>query len=86
MSALAAVARLSGQLRGSRLVLVCAGMLLAMTVVALLGPVLSPHSYLATDLDRRLLAPTLDPKPLLPFPPQNLHIEETDREDRLIHR
>jgi oligopeptide transport system permease protein len=59
MSALAAIARLSGQLRGSRLVLVCAGMLLAMTVVALLGPVLSPHSYLATDLDRRLLAPTL---------------------------
>jgi len=59
MSALTALQQLIGQVRGSRVVLISTGILLAIAVVALLGPLFSSHSYLATDLDRRLLAPTL---------------------------
>jgi len=57
MSTLVALQQLGSQVRRSRVVLVSGGILLAIGVIALLGPLLSPHSYLDTDLDRRLLAP-----------------------------
>jgi oligopeptide transport system permease protein len=47
---------LSGNLRAVRWP---AGILLAVIVIALLGPALSPHDYFSMDLSRRLEGPTL---------------------------
>ncbi len=43
--------------RQSRTVLVSGGLLAGLVVVALLGPLLSPHNYLQTDFDSILRAP-----------------------------
>lgn len=45
--------------RQSRTVLVSGGLLAGLVVVALLGPLLSPHNYLQTDFDSILRAPSL---------------------------
>jgi len=44
--------------RQSRTVLVSGGLLAGLVVVALLGPLLSPHNYLQTDFDSILRAPS----------------------------
>ena len=47
------------QLQSSRMIMICALTLLAIALLALLGPVLSSHNTITTDFDNRLLAPTL---------------------------
>jgi oligopeptide transport system permease protein len=47
------------RIRGNRAVLVSGGILLAMLVLAVLGPLISPHAYLDTDFDRLLQPPRL---------------------------
>ncbi|MGH8222906.1 MAG: ABC transporter permease [Woeseiaceae bacterium] len=60
MSTFAAFGRaVSSMMRGDRLTAGCAGTLLIVATLAVLGPMLSPHSYLATDLDARLVPPGL---------------------------
>ncbi len=39
--------------------MVSRGILLAILVIAVIGPLISPHSYLTTDFDGRLVGPTL---------------------------
>ena len=58
MSTLTALQNLHAQVRGSRTLSLCGITLAGIAAIALLGPLLSPHSYFATDLDGRLLAPT----------------------------
>ena len=45
---------------GSRTVRICALLLLATAVVALVGPLVSPHGFRAVDFDARLLPPAFD--------------------------
>lgn len=52
------VMSLGRQIRSSRAVTVCVAALLAIAVLAVLGPVISSHDYIGTDFDNRLLAPT----------------------------
>ncbi len=59
MSATSALGALGRRLAGSRVVVVSASILFAIALIALLGPLVSPHSYQATSLDERLAAPAL---------------------------
>ena len=56
------------EIRRSRSITICGGILVFVAVLAVLGPLMSPHSYLATDFDGRLITPTLS----------NFHIFGTD--------
>ena len=47
------------RLRSSRSVVVSGGLLVAIVLFALFGPLLSPHDYLQTDFDKILGAPTI---------------------------
>jgi oligopeptide transport system permease protein len=47
------------RVRGNRTVVVSGGILLLMVVLALLGPLASPHAYLDTDFDRLLQPPSI---------------------------
>lgn len=60
MTAAVGIPQLGLRLARSRIVLASAGLLALLTVLAVLGPALSPHGYQVTELDQRLLAPTLD--------------------------
>jgi len=59
MSMRAALSLVGARLSRSRLVVATAGILLAIAVAAILGPLLSPHNYLDADFDGRLLKPAL---------------------------
>jgi oligopeptide transport system permease protein len=59
MSIRAALGLVGKRLSRSRLVVVTAGILLAIALAAVLGPLLSPHNYLDADFDGRLLRPAL---------------------------
>ncbi len=52
----------------SRVVSVCFSLLLLLAIVAIVGPLVSPHSFRTANFDARLLAPTLE----------RLHIFGTD--------
>jgi len=58
MSSVAALGLLGRQLAQSRIVLVAGGILLLLALLAIIGPMLSSHSYLDSNLDVRLVAPT----------------------------
>jgi len=47
------------QIRASRVVTVCAITLLIISLVALLGPVISSHDYITTDFESRLTGPSV---------------------------
>jgi len=68
MSMRVALAQVGARLVKSRLVVVTAGILLAIALLAVIGPLVSPHSYLEAGFDRRLLQPTL----------QGMHLFGTD--------
>ncbi|MEM7502745.1 MAG: ABC transporter permease subunit [Pseudomonadota bacterium] len=51
---------LLGRLGGSRIVSISSGLLLCIALIAILGPLVSPHAYQDVNLDQRLLPPTLD--------------------------
>lgn len=68
MSASVALRQFASGLARSRVSLVTAVILLCIAVGAVLGPALSPHSYLTTNLAGRLAAPSLE----------NLHFFGTD--------
>ena len=59
MSIRAALGLVGTRLSRSRLVVVTAGILLAIALAAVVGPLLSPHNYLDADFDGRLLRPAL---------------------------
>ncbi|MDZ7645257.1 MAG: hypothetical protein U5K76_14295 [Woeseiaceae bacterium] len=59
-AALTMTAPLARRFADNRVVRTSAWVLLAVAAVALLGPVLSPHSYQAADFDARLVPPSLD--------------------------
>lgn len=54
------VLRFAKELRQSRSIKVSGGILLAIAVLAIIGPLLSPHSFLTTDFDGRFIRPTLE--------------------------
>ncbi len=58
MSMPGALSQLSRQLGGSRVVVVTLSILLLILLLAVIGPMLSPHTYFDSDLDARLIAPT----------------------------
>lgn len=60
MKALSIRGPLLSRLSGSRIVSVTSGLLLCIALLAILGPVVSPHAYQDVNLDQRLLPPTLD--------------------------
>ena len=47
------------RIRGNRAVLISGGILLAMLLLAVLGPLISPHAYIDTNFDRLLQPPRL---------------------------
>lgn len=51
------LAMLARQIKASRLVTMCAVMLLAIALLSVLGPLLNAYSAIETDFDNRLLAP-----------------------------
>ncbi len=59
MSAGLLVRQITTEMRRSRAVMVSGGILVAILVLAVIGPMISPHSYLTTDFDNRLVGPTL---------------------------
>lgn len=60
MSAGILVSRVTTEMRRSRAVMISGGILIAIAVFAIIGPFISPHSYLTTDFDGRLAEPTLE--------------------------
>lgn len=54
------ISRVTTEMRRSRSIVVSGGILVAIAVLAIIGPFISPHSYLATDFDGRFIAPTLN--------------------------
>ena len=51
--------RLWARLRSSRTVVVSGGILAAIVLIAIVGPLISPHDYLQTDFSKILSAPTI---------------------------
>ncbi len=47
------------EIRRSKSITICGGILVFVAVLAVLGPLMSPHSYLTTDFDGRFIEPTL---------------------------
>lgn len=68
MSTAAILRPIVRQFRASRTVTACAIILLLIAIIALLGPLLSPHSYFGTNFDGRFIAPTTS----------NMHLFGTD--------
>jgi len=68
MSAGLLVSGVSGEARRPRSVRICGGILLAVAAVAIIGPFISPHSYLTTDFNGTFIEPTVS----------NYHIFGTD--------
>ncbi len=60
MSAGLLVSRVTTEMRRSRSIMISGGILVAIAVLAIIGPFISPHSYLTTDFDGRFVGPTLD--------------------------
>lgn len=58
MSMPGTLSQLSRQLGGSRVVVMTISILCVVLLLAIIGPMLSPHTYLDSNLDARLLAPT----------------------------
>jgi oligopeptide transport system permease protein len=58
MSAGILASRLGLEVRRSRAIRLSGGLLLAVAVLSLIGPWISPHSYLATDFDGSFTGPT----------------------------
>lgn len=59
MSGRAAIWRFVTEARSNRVLVVSVVTILLIAAVAIVGPLLSPHSHIATNLDGRLLAPSL---------------------------
>lgn len=59
MSAGAIVARFATELRRSRSIMLCGGILSVIAIVAIIGPLVSPHSYMTTNFDGRFIEPTV---------------------------
>ena len=55
---MSALARLFVRARKSRTVVVSGGILIAIAILSILGPLASPHEYLTTNFDRILQSPT----------------------------
>ena len=55
---MSAATRLWARLRSSRTVVVSGGILAAIVLIAIVGPLISPHDYLQTDFSAILSAPT----------------------------
>ena len=51
--------RVFAHMRTSRTVMFSGGLLVAIAIIAIIGPWISPHSYLTTDFDNLVHAPTL---------------------------
>ena len=60
MSAATLVSRLTSEARRSRSIMISGGILLAIAIIAIIGPLLSPHSYLTTNFDSIFVEPTID--------------------------
>ncbi len=60
MSAYTLVSRLTSEARRSRSIMISGGILLGIAIIAIIGPVLSPHSYLTTNFDGTFVEPTID--------------------------
>ena len=60
MSAATLVSRLTYEARRSRSIMISGGILLAIAIIAIIGPLLSPHSYLTTNFDSIFVEPTID--------------------------
>ena len=58
MNYLAAIRPLIRSSRESRVIVVCGGILVVVAIIALIGPLLSPHHYATTDFEHRFLSPT----------------------------
>ena len=56
---MSAATRLWARLRSSRTVVVSGGVLVAIVLVAIVGPLISPHDYLQTDFSKILSAPAM---------------------------
>ena len=54
------VSRLTSEVRRSRSIMISGGILLGIAIVAMIGPVLSPHSYLTTNFDSTFAVPAID--------------------------
>ncbi len=52
------VSRVTAEMCRSRSIMVSGGILAAIAVLAIIGPLISPHSYLTTDFDGRFIGPT----------------------------
>ncbi len=59
MSAGILATRLTAEIRRSRSIMLSGGILAAIAVVAMIGPLISPHSYMTTDFDGRFIEPTV---------------------------
>jgi oligopeptide transport system permease protein len=59
MNAGALVTRFTAEMRRSRAIKICGGILIAIAVASVIGPWISPHSYLSTDFDGRFIEPGL---------------------------
>lgn len=57
MSYLAAIKPILRRSRDNKTIVVCASLLLAVAIVAVLGPMLSPHHYAIPDFDNRFAVP-----------------------------
>jgi oligopeptide transport system permease protein len=68
MNAGLVLSRIRKEIRRSRSITIYGGILVFIAVLAVLGPLVSPHSYLTTDFDGRFIEPTLS----------NFHIFGTD--------
>lgn len=68
MNAGLVLSRIWKEIRRSRSITICGGILVFIAALAVLGPLISPHSYLTTDFDGRFIEPTLN----------NFHIFGTD--------
>ena len=60
MNASALVSRLTSEARRSRSIMISGGILLGIAIIAIVGPVVSPHSYLTTNFDGTFVEPTID--------------------------
>jgi len=54
------VTRLSTEMRRSRSIRLSGGILVAIAIIAIIGPFISPHSYLTTDFDGTFVRPTVN--------------------------
>lgn len=59
MSAGPLVSRVTTEMRRSRSIMISGGILVSIAILAIVGPLISPHSYLTTDFDDRFAEPTL---------------------------